>query len=65
MSCAFFKCLLVLASDFQFGSLRLFSSKARSGLPLGEDGRTVVDGKAGLNVFDRCVSEAETVVDVF
>lgn len=49
-------------SDFQFGSLVLFS-KAIMGLALGEEERTLVDGKAGLNVFDGCVSEVETVID--
>lgn len=65
MSCAFPKRLFVLVSeviDFQFGSLRLFS-KARWGLPLGEEEMTVVDGKADLNVFDGWVSEVETVID--
>jgi hypothetical protein len=45
--------------DFQSG---LFS-KARWGLPLGEEGRTVVGGVAGLNEFDGCVPEVETVIE--
>jgi hypothetical protein len=64
MSCAFSKRLFVLVSeviDLHFGSLSLFS-KPRWG---GEEERTVVDGKAGLNVLDGdgCVSEVETVID--
>ena len=65
MSCAFSKRLFVLVAeviDFHFGNLRLFS-KARWDLPSGEEERMVVDGKAGLNVFDGCVSKVETVVD--
>ena len=49
-------------SDFQFGSLILFSKELR-GLALFEEERTLVDGKAGLNVFDGCVSEVGTVIE--
>lgn len=66
MSCAFSKRLLVLVSEvigFHFGSLRRLFSTAIWGLPLGEERRTVVEGKGGLNVCDGWVSEVEAVID--
>ena len=65
MSWAFVKRLFEPVSEvvaFQIGSLRLFSTAIWC-LALGEEERTVVDGKSGLNVFDGCVSEVETVID--
>ena len=65
MSRAFSKRLFLLMSElviFHFGSLRLFS-KASWGLPSGDEERTLVDGKAGFNLFDGCVSEVEVVID--